>query len=88
MNRIKCNPNVDILHPIISAIQVIRQSIGCISFPFTSTAVIARNEGIPSSYFDPTASLCVNDFDIRGIEIIKNKQSLKEWMKALLLSPT
>ncbi len=88
MNSIKCNPNVDILNPSVSAIQIIKQSIGCISFPFTSTAFIARSEGISSVYFDPTASLCVDDTDTRGIAILKNKRSLNEWMKALLVSRT
>jgi polysaccharide biosynthesis PFTS motif protein len=86
LNRIKDEPNVDIVDPDMSACKVIKKSQGCISLPFTSTAHIAHGEGVKSVYFDPTSSLLLNDAAARGLAIINDRDSLLEWMKTLILS--
>ena len=51
-----------------------------ISIPFTSTAIIARNMGKPSCYYDPTGLLNPSDPNADGIPIIQGTPNLKRWI--------
>lgn len=64
----------------ISAHLVIEASTLVISMPFTSTALIARELGKPSCYYDPTALLQKDDRAAHGIPIIQGPQSLRAWI--------
>jgi polysaccharide biosynthesis PFTS motif protein len=73
--------NVIIVDPDISANRVIEASSLVISMPFTSTALIARELGKPSCYYDPTGLVQKDDRAAHGIEIISGPEELKEWLK-------
>lgn len=76
--------NVMSIDPDISAYRVIEVSIAVISMPFTSTALIARELGKPSCYYDPTGLLQKDDRAAHGIEIINNLEELETWFKTAL----
>jgi len=64
----------------ISAYRVIEGSAIVISMPFTSTALVARELGKPSCYYDPCFDLQADDRAAHGIPIIQGADSLKDWI--------
>jgi polysaccharide biosynthesis PFTS motif protein len=73
--------NVIIVDPDISANRVIEASKLVISMPFTSTALIARELGKPSCYYDPTGLVQKDDRAGHGIEILHGPEELTRWLK-------
>lgn len=73
--------NVISVDPDISANRVIEASTLVISMPFTSTALIARELGKPSCYYDPTGLVQKDDRAAHGIEIISGPEELELWLK-------
>lgn len=78
--------NVIIVDPDISANRVIEASKLVISMPFTSTALIARELGKPSCYYDPTGLVQKDDRAAHGIEIISGPKELANWLKSIRIS--
>lgn len=76
------NGHVVLVDPEISAIRVIESSVAVISMPFTSTALIAREMGKPSIYYDPTGLLQRDDRAAHGIPIISGTNALEAWFSA------
>ena len=72
--------NVIIVDPDISANRVIEACTSVISMPFTSTALIARELGKPSCYYDPTGLIRKDDRGAHGIDIITGPEELKMWL--------
>ena len=72
--------HVRLVNPDISPILVIEKSIAVISMPYTSTALIAREMGKPSVYFDPIGLLQKDDSAAHGIPVLSNKADLKAWL--------
>ena len=66
----------------IDARQVIEQAIAVISMPFTSTALIAKEMGKPSIYYDPTGLVQRDDRAAHGIPILSGIEELEEWISA------
>ncbi len=64
----------------VSPFKLIRNSKCVISFPWTSTAVIAQKMGKPSIFYDPTEKLCNNDRGKHDIKFIQNKDELKNYI--------
>ena len=62
--------------------QVIEQAIAVISMPFTSTALIAKEMGKPSIYYDPMGRLQRDDRAAHGIPILSGIEELEEWISA------
>jgi len=85
--RVSEAKNVIIVDPDISAIRVIEASTLSISMPFTSTALIARDLGKPSCYYDPTGLVQKDDRAAHGIEIIRGPEELKRWLKDASVEP-
>ena len=75
--------NVIIVDPDISAHRVIEASTLVISMPFTSTALIARELGKPSCYYDSTGLVQQDDRAAHGIEIIRGPEELMRWLKGI-----
>ena len=67
----------------ISAFDVILSSIGVISLPFTSTALIARDLGKPSIYYDSSGLLDRDDEAAHGIPILQSKEEVSQWITTL-----
>lgn len=79
--------NVISVDPDISAYRVIEASALVISMPFTSTALIARELGKPSCYYDPTGLVQRDDRAAHGIEIIIGPEELKRWLLGMSVEP-
>jgi polysaccharide biosynthesis PFTS motif protein len=77
-NYVEINPNID-------ALQVIQKSKACISMPFTSTAVIAKQEGKPSVYYDPSGMIPDGDKAAHGIPVLNGIKELEDWVDELCL---
>jgi polysaccharide biosynthesis PFTS motif protein len=79
-NRLaECN-NIILIDPEISAIRIIESSVAVISMPFTSTAIIAKEMGKPSIYYDPSGLLQKDDRAAHGIAILSTRQDLETWL--------
>ena len=76
-------PNIIIVNPDISASRLIENCAAVISRPFTSTALIARELGKPSIYFDPAGVIQKNDRGAHGIQVVSDVEELREWMASV-----
>jgi len=85
LNQLTDNSNVVLIDPDASAYHVVESSIAVISMPFTSTALIAREMGKPSIYYDPLALLQQDDRAAHGIPIISGVDELEAWLSAQLV---
>ena len=85
--RLSESENVITVDPDISAYQVIEASTLVISMPFTSTALIARELGKPSCYYDSTGLVQQDDRAAHGIEIIRGSEELTRWLKGIPVEP-
>ncbi|MFK5893429.1 MAG: polysaccharide biosynthesis PFTS motif protein [Pseudomonadota bacterium] len=74
--------DVMLIDPDISALRVIESSCAVISMPFTSTAIIAREIGKPSVYYDPTGELQLDDRAAHGIPILSTIKELETWLSS------
>jgi len=79
-DRLSKRGDIVLVDPDISALRVIEASCAVISMPFTSTALIAREMGKPSVYYDPTGQLQSDDRAAHGIPIISGPEQLKAWL--------
>ena len=78
LDNIKKRKNFHILDGDISASYLIEKSNLIISFPFTSTGVIAKLKNKKSIYYDPTGKLSKEDKAAHGVPIITNKKELEK----------
>ena len=74
---IEINANLD-------ASTVVKHTKACISVPFTSTALIAKYEGKPSIFYDPSGIVQKNDRAAHGIPVLSNINELEEWVQSVL----
>lgn len=74
------NSHVVLVEPEISANRVIEASFAVISMPFTSTALIAREMGKPTAYYDPTGLLQLDDRAGHGIAVLSGEEQLRNWL--------
>lgn len=78
------NSNTMILDENISPLRICLSSIGSISMPFTSTALMIPYKDYSSVYYDPTGYIKNNDPAANGIKLISRKTELKNWVASLL----
>jgi polysaccharide biosynthesis PFTS motif protein len=64
--------------------QIITNCLGVISMPFTSTALIGRELGLPSVYYDPHGFMQKDDPAAHGIEILIGPKELEHWIASVL----
>lgn len=74
------------IEPDISAIRVIEGCFAVISMPFTSTALLGRELGKPSIYYDPCGIVQKDDRAAHGIQVLSGKNELRNWLAGLLES--
>ena len=72
------------IEPVISPVRVIERCQATISYPFTSTAVYARQQGKPSIYYDPIGVIQEDDRAAHGIEVISGIGELRKWVATFL----
>jgi len=80
LRRIADRKNYFQLDTNLDARSIILKTKGCISMPFTSTALIAKKEGKPTVYFDPLGKIKSSDPAAHGIEIINTSKELESWI--------
>jgi len=68
--------NILVLNEGFSAHDLIKKAKMAISIPFTSTAIIAASEGIPTLYYDPLGIYKNGDPLAHGIRVINNFEEL------------
>ena len=73
------------IDPRVDAMVVIQKTKACISLPFTSTALIAKQEGKPSVYYDPTGIIQKNDRAAHGIPVVSGINELRKWVESLVV---
>ena len=76
MNYINIDPSIDPL-------QVIQKTKACISISFTSTAIIAKQEGKPSVFYDPTDIIQKDDREAHGLPVLNGIGELKVWIESI-----
>lgn len=67
--------------PNVAAQTVIGASDLVISMPYTSTALIARDMGKPSCFYDPLSILQPDDRAAHGIPIVQGREALHKWVE-------
>ena len=83
VNQLNRKINYTNINPQVDALQIIQKTKACISIPFTSTAVIAKEEGRPSVYYDPTGIIQKDDVAAHGIEVLSGIKELEEWVEKI-----
>lgn len=68
----------------LDAYGLIQNSVASINIPFTSTAHIAKEKGIPTVYYDPINFTSDDDLGLAGIPLIKNKKELQRWLLGII----
>ncbi|WP_333856278.1 hypothetical protein, partial [Denitromonas sp.] len=79
--RLGTADNVVLVDPAVSAMKVIEAATVTISLPFTSTALLARQLGKPSVYYDPTGSVQTDDRAAHGIPVLSGPAELDAWLR-------
>jgi polysaccharide biosynthesis PFTS motif protein len=83
INKIKKSPYWIEIDPDFSAIELVHNAELVISLPFTSTALLGKECGKPSIYYDPHGLLQKNDPAAHGIQIICGLQELRSWFNSV-----
>lgn len=83
LKEISSKAGVVFLPSSISPCKVINQSVGVISIPFTSTALLAQAHDVPSVYYDPTGWINKNDRAAHNVPVISGIDELRRWIKSL-----
>jgi len=74
------------IDPEVAASYVIEECFAVISAPYTSTALLAREQGKPSVYYDPFSQCQKGDPAAHGIEILQGKKELEAWVNRLVVT--
>ncbi|MDO8488565.1 MAG: polysaccharide biosynthesis PFTS motif protein [Candidatus Omnitrophota bacterium] len=74
------------IEPDTSAIRVIESCSAVISMPFTSTALLGRELGKFSVYYDPYGFVQKDDRAAHGIPVLCGKDELRDWLTGIFES--
>ena len=81
INKIKSSKSFIFDRTNSNIFDLIKSSNICISFPYSSTAILARELGKPSIYYDPSNQIDkYNKKFSHGIHVINNFDTLDEWI--------
>jgi polysaccharide biosynthesis PFTS motif protein len=78
--------NIIKVHSYTSFFKIINQADLIISFPFTSTGIIANIVGKKSVYYDSTNIIVNSDRGSQGVKLISDSSYLKSWIKGNIIS--
>ncbi len=81
--KLKQKDNYIAINSDLSATTLIKQTKATISIPFTSTALIAKAEGKPSVYYDPSGIIQKDDMAAHGITVLVGIDELRQWVKTI-----
>jgi polysaccharide biosynthesis PFTS motif protein len=83
LNRISKEYNFLNINPSIPAELIIANAKAVISMPFTSTALVGKQLGKPSVFYDPSGLVLKDDPAAHGILVINNKADLMDWLNKI-----
>jgi polysaccharide biosynthesis PFTS motif protein len=83
LKQLEAQSSVTLVPPACSAIPLVRICQATISFPFTSTALYAQNEGRPSAYYDPMSWIAFDDPAARGLPVLRGRDELSSWIASV-----
>ena len=86
LNKFDEMPSFLSIDPDTSAIQLIKECTAVISMPFTSTALLGRELGKPSIYYDPHGLIQKDDRGAHGIEVLCGQYELRAWVTGIVSS--
>jgi polysaccharide biosynthesis PFTS motif protein len=78
--KMKKNNGFEFVDPDISPDFLISTSLLSISYPFTSTSVIAKELNFPTAYYDVTGQIVKEGCSSHGIILLSNKYDLENWI--------
>lgn len=81
--KIKINlkyPNMKLISPSVSAIEVIKKSDLVVSMPYSTPPFYAREKKIPSFFFDPTGILKKKHINNQNIPLLSNDTQIDEFL--------
>ena len=81
IENLRHHPLVHLFDPDISPQRLISSSNLVVSLPFSSTALIAKEMGVPSVYYDPMGQIFKDDRASHGVEVISDKDELQYWIQ-------
>ena len=84
LEELSHNKNIYVIREKIGVMKLIKNSIGCISFPITSTAEVAFSLGVPSSYDTPSTFLNNSGPEFMNNNLLNNKTEFDLWIKNLI----
>jgi polysaccharide biosynthesis PFTS motif protein len=87
INALSKSDNYLEMDPDAAATALIAKCSGVVSAPFTSTALIGRDLGKPSIYYDPHGLCEKDDRAAHGIPIVSGRVELLAWLAALESEP-
>lgn len=84
LNLLEKNKRYLSLENNISVEYLIKNSKLVISFPYTSTSIIAKKLGVPTIYYDPSGLIDINEKNFsHGIDVLNNTADLKNFIKKI-----
>lgn len=83
IQKLKNQSNFLLMDSNQAAYSIIEDCFAVISMPFTSTALIAKELGKPSIFYDPYGTLQKDDPAGHGIKIISGLKELNNWVSDL-----
>lgn len=84
VEKLETSPHCIHIDPGTAAANVIEDCVAVISMPFTSTALLGRESGKPSIYYDPHGLLQKDDPAAHGIEVLSGQEELRRWLALVL----
>lgn len=84
LDQLASQKNFSLINMETSVIQLVEVSSMVISLPFTSTALIGRELGKPSCYYDPSGLVQADDPAAHGIPVLSGPSALAKWMKEMI----
>ena len=87
LEQLEKKPNFISLDPDLRANQIIENCKAVISMPFTATAIIAKQMGVPTVYYDPNGLILKDDRGAHGIKIVSGKKELEDWLFEVIEKP-
>ena len=83
IKSLKGKENTLEVDPDVSAFRIAKMADVVVSMPYTSTAVVAKECGKESIFYDPFNTLLDDDRASHGIKLLKGKEELKGFIESL-----
>ena len=84
LNQMSSEGYLTICDPNIAPLKILENAMASISVPYTSSALISRDIGVTSIYYDPIGMLKNSKHLTHGISLISGREQLDEWFCNLL----